>query len=435
MNHHQWAPTPPMGWNSWDCYGASVTEQEVRANAAFMAEYLKPFGWEYVVVDIQWYEPTAQSNIYHDYAPLVMDSYGRLQPAENRFPSAQGGKGFRPLAQYIHSLGLKLGIHILRGIPRQAVTQNTPILGTEYRAADIANKESICSWNTDMYGINPTKPGASAYYNSIIDLYAQWGVDYLKVDDIARPYHKGEVELIRRAIDRCGRPIVLSLSPGPVPLSEADHLIAHANLWRMTDDLWDTWPQLLDMFNRCEQWAPYAGKGHWPDADMLPLGYIGIRSHGGPRMTHLTKEEQQTMLALWCMFRSPLMFGGDLTMSDSWGLSLLTNRDILEIPRYSWGNRQVFRDERSVVWTARGPEETYYLAQFNISETHHEIQTSLKDILEEAPSSPTLWGVKELFTQQSGTLSQRHLCSTVPPHGVRLYRLRKEDRLLEESSP
>lgn len=106
-----------MGWNSWDCYGASVTEQEVRANGIYMAEHLLTYGWEYIVVDIQWYEPHAKSNIYNEHAVLVMDTYGRLQPAENRFPSARGGEGFRPLARYIHSLGLKFGIHILRGIP------------------------------------------------------------------------------------------------------------------------------------------------------------------------------------------------------------------------------------------------------------------------------------------------------------------------------
>lgn len=427
MQHHQWALTPPMGWNSWDCYGASVTEQEVRANGVYMAEHLLTYGWEYIVVDIQWYEPHAKSNIYNEHAVLVMDTYGRLQPAENRFPSARGGEGFRPLARYIHSLGLKFGIHILRGIPRQAVERNTPILGTPYTARDIADVNNTCPWNTDMYGIDTTKPGAQAYYNSIIDLYAQWEVDYLKVDDIARPYHKGEVECIRKAIDRCGRPIVLSLSPGPAPLSEAEHLIAHANLWRMTDDMWDNWPQVHDMFNRCEQWAPFAGPGHWPDADMLPLGYIGIRSHGGPRYSKLTRNEQQTLFALWCMFRSPLMFGGDLTMTDGWTLSLLTNRDILEIPQCSWRNRQFYRDEHSAVWTAQGPGDTYYLAHFNLAETQQNIQTDLKNILEEEACSQNPWIAKELFTQQSSPLSLGQICSVVPPHGVRLYRLiRKE---------
>ena len=98
------AQTPPMGWNSWDCYGAAVDEPTVRQNAAYMAEHLQVFGWEYVVVDIQWYQPTATSHAYEPFAELTMDEYGRLQPAPGRFPSSAGGKGFKPLADYVHSL-------------------------------------------------------------------------------------------------------------------------------------------------------------------------------------------------------------------------------------------------------------------------------------------------------------------------------------------
>ena len=114
------AQYPPMGWNSWDCWGPSVTEEITKKNAEYMARHLKPYGWEYVVVDIQWSQPTALSHDYVPFAPLNMDGWGRLMPAENRFPSAAGGKGFKPLADYIHSLGLKFGIHIMRGLPRLA---------------------------------------------------------------------------------------------------------------------------------------------------------------------------------------------------------------------------------------------------------------------------------------------------------------------------
>ncbi|HYH04338.1 MAG TPA: glycoside hydrolase family 27 protein, partial [Bacillota bacterium] len=327
------AMTPPMGWNSWDCYGASVTEAEVRANAQYMAEKLKSFGWEYVVVDIQWYEPEAKSSLYRPFVPLDMDQYSRLVPAVNRFPSAAGGAGFKPLADYIHQLGLKFGIHILRGIPRQAVHANTTILGTEVRARAIAHPNSICLWNTDMYGVDPAREGAQQYYESLFQLYAGWGVDYVKVDDIAAPTYWGaEIELIRNAIDWCGREMVLSLSPGPAPLEQAAHLQQHANLWRMTNDLWDNWDQLFQMFERCHRWSPYVEPGHWPDADMLPLGHIAIRSDEqgrGDRWTRLTPEEQLTMLTLWMIFRSPLMLGGELRDNDQWTLDLLTNHEVL----------------------------------------------------------------------------------------------------------
>ena len=356
------AQTPPMGWNSWDCYGASVREDEVRANAEYMAKNLKQFGWEYVVVDIQWYEPNAKSDQYNPHAPLVMDEYSRLLPAINRFPSAAGGKGFKPLGDYIHSLGLKFGIHILRGIPRQAVAQNTAILGTNYTAADIADTDSTCDWNTDMYGVDPTRPGAQEYYNSIFQLYAEWGVDYVKVDDITRPYRRGEIELIHNAIKNSGREMVLSLSPGPTPVSEGDHVSKYANLWRMTDDFWDRWDYLYAMFERADAWSDYIGPGHWPDADMLPLGRIGIRSAGGDRYTRFTKDEQITLMTLWAMMRSPLMFGGDLRYNDEWTTSLLTNEEVLRITKSSHSNRQLYREGDIIAWTAVGEDDSVYLA-------------------------------------------------------------------------
>ena len=207
-----------MGWNSWDCYGAAVNEEQVRENARYMAKNLKTYGWEYIVVDIQWYEPNAVSHEYNRNADLVMDEFGRLMPAANRFPSAAGGSGFRPLADNIHSLGLKFGIHILRGIPRQAVRRNTVVKGTDCRAAEIVDFGDVCCWNGDMCGIDMSRRGAQAYYDSIFQLYAEWGVDYVKVDDIARPYHREEVEAIAGAIENSGREMVLSLSPGAAPM-------------------------------------------------------------------------------------------------------------------------------------------------------------------------------------------------------------------------
>src|SRR5690349_6682720 len=288
-----------MGWNSWDVYGASVTEEEVLGNAQYMAKHLRPYGWEYVVVDIQWYEPGANSSIYRPFVPLEMDDHSRLMPTANRFPSAAGGAGFTPLADRIHTLGLKFGIHIMRGIPRQAVHANTPILGTTLRARDIAHPSSISTWNTDMYGVDPVKEGARRYYESLFELYASWGVDFVKVDDISSPYSPGEIELVRTAIDRCGRTMVLSLSPGPTTLAMAEHVKNNANMWRMTDDYWDRWEDLYNEFDRCHVWSEHVGPGHWPDADMLPLGHLAIRSfeHGvGDRWTRFSHDEQLTMM-------------------------------------------------------------------------------------------------------------------------------------------
>jgi alpha-galactosidase len=365
------ASTPPLGWNSWDCYGTTVREEEVKANADYMATYLAEYGWNYVVVDIQWYEPNAKAGGYRSNATLILDDYGRTLPAPNRFPSAVNGAGFCPLADYVHSKGLKFGIHILRGIPRQAVRQNLPILNTSFRAQDIADESSICAWNDDMYGVDMSKPGAQAYYDSLLELYASWGVDYIKADDTISPYHHAEIEALSRAIQRVNRPIVLSLSPG-VDLSTDyyDHLKQHCELFRISADFWDRWIDLKNQFDICKRWAAYTGMGCWADADMLPLGRIGIRAERGvERQTLFTRDEQVTLMTLWVISRSPLMFGGDLPSNNDFTLRLLTNPEVLKIHRASYANDELTRQGDLIAWSARGIEsDDHYLALFNIGE-------------------------------------------------------------------
>jgi hypothetical protein len=397
--------TAPMGWNSWDCYGAAVTEDIVRKNAEFMAKNLKQYGWEYVVVDIQWYEPSAENHEYHPFTELCMDEYSRLIPAENRFPSSKGGKGFAPLAEYVHSLGLKFGIHIMRGIPRQAVHRNTPIKGTDRRAREIAKTASICSWNTDMYGVDPDKEGARAYYDSLFELYASWGVDFIKCDDIARKFPKEEQELVMlsEALHGCGRDMILSLSPGPAPLEKAELLKQVSNMWRITDDFWDFWDQLYDMFQRAEKWCTHAGAGHFPDADMLPIGPIR-QDYDKKNTTNFTKSEQITMLTLWSIFRSPLMIGGEMTGFDDFTMSLITNEAILKMHRNARHSHQVWRKEiggvEHVLWTAADTEGGWYAAVFNAGDKDSVVRISLDDLeISGEVSCTELWsGSKEKVT-------------------------------------
>ena len=359
-----WAATPPMGWNSWDAFGTTITEAQVKQQAGFMAEHLLPHGWRVLTVDIQWYEPEASGHAYRANAPLTMDEWGRLLPAANRFPSAAGSSGFGPLAAYVHARGLQFGIHLMRGIPRLAVAQNLPIKGTSVRAADIANQADVCPWNPDMYGVDANKPGAQAYYDSVFELIASWGVDFVKVDDISRPYHdhEREIEVIRRAIDRTGRPMVLSLSPGETALTAAEHVKTHANMWRISDDFWDTWSALLEQFGRLARWNPHRGPGHWPDADMLPLGVLDL----GRRQTHFTPDEQRTLMTLWSIARSPLIHGGDMTQTDPATLSLLTNDEVIGVDQHSEDNGPLFERNGLVAWTAGVPgSRDRYLALFN----------------------------------------------------------------------
>ncbi|MBQ4075650.1 MAG: glycoside hydrolase family 27 protein [Clostridia bacterium] len=412
------AQYPPMGWNSWDCWGPSVTEEITKKNAEYMARHLKPYGWEYVVVDIQWSQPTALSHYYVPFAPLNMDGYGRLMPAENRFPSAAEGKGFKPLADYIHSLGLKFGIHIMRGLPRLAAHNHLPILGSEYTCADAAMENSICDWNGDMYGLHSDHPAARAYYESIFALYADWGVDYVKVDDIAReyPHCEKEIELISSACRHCGRDMVLSLSPGPAPLERAEHLKTYANMWRITDDFWDRWDLLLNMFERAEKWCIHAGPGHWPDADMLPLGAL-CQNKDEKIWTRFTQSEQRTMMTLWCMMRSPLMIGAEMTKNDDFTLQLLTNGPLLEIEKITHCAHPIYRTPSECAWMAPCRDGSGgYIALFNLSDEERAVSIQ-----------PDPWQGKatELWTGKECAPGDA-LSALLGPHDAAVWKIERE---------
>lgn len=377
-SYWQFASKPPLGWNSWDIFGTTVTEQQIKEQADAMAVHLLPSGYRYLTVDIQWYEPESKGHAYNPNATLTMDEYGRLTPGLKKFPSAANGQGFKPLADYVHAKGLKFGIHIMRGIPKQAVKANTPVFGTNVRAQDIALTRSICPWNPDMYGVDATKPEGKAYYRSIIQMYADWGVDYIKVDDISRPYdavQRAEIEAIREAIDKTGRPIVLSLSPGATPVTQGEHVMRNANLWRITDDFWDRWGLLQAMFERLDVWTPFRGEGHFPDADMLPIGVIDLG-----RQTNFTKDEQYTLMSLWAIGRSPLIFGGDMTKLDDFTKRMLTHPEMLKVNQESTNNRQISRNQNLIVWSADVPgSNDKYVALFNAQSKGDNIDFSNAD--------------------------------------------------------
>jgi hypothetical protein len=423
-DYHAFAPTPPMGWNSWDIFGTTVTEAQAKQQADVMAEKLLPHGWDTLVVDIQWYQPTARGHDYEKGARLAMDEFSRLVPAPEKFPSSAGGQGFKPLADYVHAKGLKFGIHMMRGISRQAVERNTPLLGTTLRAADIADRGSICAWNPDMFGVDMSKPGAQAYYDSLMQLVASWGVDFIKVDDLSRPYHQAEIEAIRKAIDKTGRAIVFSTSPGATPLSAGANVDRQANMWRISDDFWDDWKLLLPQFKRLHDWTPYRQPGAWPDADMLPLGTVKFT-----RTTRFTPDEQLTLMTLWSIARSPLIYGGDMTKLDPFTLSLLTNDEVLAVNQHSGNNHQLFRTDGGLVaWVADVPgSKDKYLAVFNTGDAAAgsargaavPVHVRLADLgLSGGVQVRDLWAGKDL-----GVVHDT-LVAALPFHGARLYRLK-----------
>jgi hypothetical protein len=418
----------PMGWNSYDYYDTNVTEADVLKNAEYMATHLKPYGWEYVVVDIQWYAyHTASMREQFQYIPFgknEMDEFGRLLPCPDKFPSSINGAGFKPLADKIHALGLKFGIHVMRGIPRMAAHLHLPVLGTDVTADMVADPSSICEWNPDMYGIRNTEAGQK-YYDSILQLYASWGVDFIKVDDICatgphpRKYsRKHEVEMLHKAIKNCRRDIVLSLSPGPADVTESWHYSRYANMWRITDDFWDNWETLLYMFDRCEKWQDHVRPGNWPDCDMLPLGRVG-KHFGQERDCLFTKEEQKTMMSLWCIFGSPLMLGAEMTLLDEWTLSLLQNKDLLDLHSHRFIGRQVLRDKEKCVWAALDPESgEHFVALFNLLDKPQDIFISPDDCSTPFPGATFIAdSYREIWSGEASSKLQ----GTVAPHGVLLF--------------
>jgi len=424
------AATPPMGWNSWDSYGLTIDESSFKANVDWMAKHLEQFGWQYVVVDEGWYLQNPESGGKPAWQ-FTLDDQGRFVPAPNRFPSAAGGAGFKPLADYVHSRGLKFGIHLIRGIPRDAVARNLPIVDSSYHAVEAADPSDTCSWNPDNYGVKDN-PAGQAYYDSLAKLYASWGLDFIKVDCISsRPYKASEIHMISAALKKAGRPIVLSLSPGPTSLAVADDVRQYAQMWRISDDFWDYWnspadqswsPQTLrGQFATAAGWAPHVEPGHWPDADMLPIGYLGPRPGlGSARQTRFSHDEQRTLLTFWSIIRSPMMIGGDLPHNDDWTTSLLSNAEVIAVDQHSTGNRPLIVTNSTVIWSAEPADgKGHYLAIFNRGETAQNIAMEWNEVGLQSRKGyqlRDLWEHKDLGPASSLDL-------TLQPHACAIYRV------------
>jgi alpha-galactosidase len=345
--------TPPVGWNSYDSFGASITENEVLDQARALRSQLQPFGWNYVVIDYRWYEPE-----------LLIDANGRYLPSPSKYPSATGSNGFKSLADKVHALGLGFGIHIMRGIPRKSYDANAPIANSTFKAQDAGNTSDPCPWDQHMWGVRGDTTAGQDWYNSILAQYAQWGVDFIKVDDMinndTRNYHQAEVDALAKAIRNSGRSVVLSLSPGPMPTANAADLNANANMWRMVNDFWDYngLSTLADVFTAAGNWQAITSliAGHWPDGDMLPLGYLGPRNewHASGQTT-FSRNEQVTIMSLWSIIPSPLIFGGNVVSlaSDSWTLALLTNEEVMAVNQDANGThgKRIIQQGSTEVWT------------------------------------------------------------------------------------
>ena len=424
------AQTPPMGWNSWDSYGLTVNETQFRANMVVMAAQLKEFGWQYVVVDEGWYLENPELASMPEKLRYTVNTRGQYEPAVNRFASAKNETGFKPLSDVAHADGLKFGIHIIRGIPKQTVLANLRIGKTKYRAGLAADTNDKCPWNPDNFGVKANAAG-QAWYDALMKQYASWGVDYIKVDCIAsHPYKGAEIAMIHKAIGRSGRAMMLSLSPGPTALENAEEVGKNAQLWRISDDVWDIWedepgkkwPQSMkSQFSLIASWAKYAREGNWPDADMLPIGQLRpAPGWGASRASRLTQDEQRTMISLWAMARSPLFVGGNLTQMDDILKSLLTNPGVIEVDQHSVAAHQLEQDGDVVAWVSVSVNrDKSYLAVFNLGDSPVPVDRTFAEygFVDRAQYKVRdLWMRKEL-----GPLNA--LKVELPPHGSVMYSL------------
>ncbi|XP_065191634.1 uncharacterized protein LOC135822735 [Sycon ciliatum] len=341
--------TPPRGWNSYDAFTCTVTEAEVKANADIMHDELAKYGYEYVTIDYEWFRPgTGQFSCCgrNPWQDLVVDKYGRALPSPDRYPSAKdstdtGLPGFKPLADFVHGLDQKFGIHIMRGIPRVAVEKNMPIFGSSYTARDAADNKTYCSWCDDMSGIADNAAG-QAYYDSLIKLYAEWGVDFIKMDCAYSSATKSEILQISKSIQESEREFVLSMSPTDRDTSFAMEIRGNVSMYRVNGDVWDNWGNIESAFSTAATFPTLIGNPSYPDLDMLPLGKLSVRGgHGPERVTALTEVEQRTMMNLWGMFRNPLVMGGDLRSLDDATTALLTNEELLKVQSSSTNNRPI----------------------------------------------------------------------------------------------
>jgi alpha-galactosidase len=439
------AATPPMGWNSWDAYGLTITEPQFHANVDVLRDKLLPFGWNYAVIDEGWFFENPADRPTPAKLHYAIDPHGRYVPVPARFPSAVVSGAAAPLASpadathklsatiestsftalgaWVHAQSLKFGIHIVRGIPRAAVERNLPIEGSSFHAQDAADTTDACPWDPTNWGVRDNAAG-QAWYDSLLRQYASWGVDLLKVDCIAdHPFKLDEIEMIHRAIEKTGRPIVLSLSPGPTALAHAADVARLSNMWRISDDHWDLWaaspastfPQgTRDQFARLAAWAPYAKPGNWPDADMLPLGQLSpAPGEGKARASRLTPDEQRTELTLWSIARSPLILGANLTQLDAATLALLTNRNLIAINQTATKSVELLHHNDFIVWQANLSNHKIALALFNIGNSPMHLNRAFGEL------SPTLgkqpWNVRDVWAGKD--LGQEPGVTTdLPPH-------------------
>ncbi|KAF1861218.1 hypothetical protein Lal_00036220, partial [Lupinus albus] len=357
------ANTPPRGWNSYDSFSWIITEEEYLQNAQIISDQLlSQYGYEYAVVDYLWYRNlNGDSNSRGN---DLIDEWGRMHPDPERWPSSRGWNGFKNVADKVHGMGLKFGIHLMAGISTQAYDADTLILDTSTGKAyeecgkvqhvkDIAIPDRACKWMSNGFmALNVTSGAGKAFLRSIYELYISWGVDFVKLDCVfGEDLDFEEITYVSQILKDHKPSIVFSLSPGvSATPNMAKTINGLVNMYRVTGDDWDQWSQVVTHFDVARDYAAAKLTGaqglngySWPDLDMLPFGWLTdpAAKEGPHRSTNLNLVEQQTQITLWCMAKSPIMYGGDLRNLDSWTKDgVITNPTLLFINSNSTDNTE-----------------------------------------------------------------------------------------------
>jgi hypothetical protein len=413
--------TPVLGWSSWSFLRKQPTADRMKAQAfALHNSGLQEIGYEYINLDDFWYQcPGPQG-------PNV-DTYGRWITDSSKFLPQGNTDGIKVVADYIHSLGMKFGIYVTPGISRQALERNTPIKGTSYTAAQIA-EPSVKENNYNCKGmvrIDYSKPGAQEYTNSWVEMLAAWGIDYIKIDGVTDS-NAADVKAWSNAIRQSGRPMVLDVTQGDFTSAIAPTLKKYANQWEFAPDVecyrcekdgssypLTSWADVANRFNYVAEWQPYAGPGGFNDYDSIE---IGNGSNNG-----LTPVERQTQISLWALGASPLILGVDLTHLDPTDLQkYLKNSAVLAVDHDSIPAKRVLNTGNQQVFAKREPNGDAIVGLFNTGEKA--VGVSVPTSTVGLPENKSGYSLHDLWTGETKKTSST-ISAVVPSHGVVLYRV------------
>ena len=409
---------PVLGWSSWSFIRKYPTAAKIKAQAlALKKSGLENMGYKYVNLDDFWYECSGKPG--PDVGP-----YGRWVTDLSEFPN-----GIKVVADYIHSLGLKFGIYVTPGISMQAVRKNTPIKGTPYTADQIA-EPSVKENNYNcggMVGINFNKPGAQAFINSWVDMFAKWGVDFIKLDGITNS-NIADIKAWARAIQQSGRTMILDVTQGSYTKAIALTLMKYANQWEFAPDIeaysiekdgnsypLTSWSNVKKRFNYVAEWQPFAGPVGYNDYDAIE---IGNGSNNG-----LTPDEKKTQLSLWALGSSPLILGVDLTHLNRQELQkYLKNTAVLAVDQDGIAAKRLVNTRSRQVFAKMETNGDVIVGLFNIGKMAEKISIQVSTL--GLPENKKGYSLNNLWTGRKKKIDGTTISATVPSHGVVLYRVR-----------